>query len=293
MRLLLLCALTLGAQVTHERLLKAESEPHNWLTYSGNFAGHRYSPLHQINTSNVAKLKPAWVYQTNSLQKFETTPIVVDGVMYITESPSHVTALDTKTGRTLWRYRRPMPDDIKVCCGQVNRGVAILGDLVYVGTLDSHLIALDAKTGAVRWDTNVIDYRAGYSITVAPLALKDKIVVGIAGGEYGIRGFLDAYDAKTGKRAWRFSTVPGPGEKGNETWANDSWKRGAAATWVTGAYDPDTNHVYWGTGNPGPDWNGDVRKGDNLHSDCMLAIDADTGKLKWYFQFTPHDVHDW
>ncbi|MBM3754151.1 MAG: PQQ-dependent dehydrogenase, methanol/ethanol family [Acidobacteria bacterium] len=293
MRLLLFCALTLGAQVTHERLLKAEREPHNWLTYSGNFAGHRYSPLNQINTSNVSKLKPAWVYQTNSLQKFETTPIVLDGVMYITESSSHVTALDTKTGRTLWRYRRPMPDDIKVCCGQVNRGVAILGDLVYVGTLDSHLIALDAKTGAVRWDTNVIDYKAGYSITVAPLALKDKIVVGIAGGEYGIRGFLDAYDAKTGKRAWRFYTVPGPGEKGNETWANDSWKRGAAATWVTGAYDPDTNLVYWGTGNPGPDWNGDVRKGDNLYSDCMLAIDADTGKLKWYFQFTPHDVHDW
>jgi alcohol dehydrogenase (cytochrome c) len=293
MRLLLFCALTLGAQVTHQRLLKTESEPHNWLTYSGNLAGHRYSPLDQINTSNAAKLKPAWVYQTNSLQKFETTPIVIDGVMYITESPSHVTALDTKTGRTLWRYRRAMPDDLKVCCGQVNRGVAVLGDLVYVGTLDSHLVALDAKTGAVRWDTNVIDYKAGYSITVAPLAVKDKIIIGIAGGEYGIRGFLDAYDAKTGKLAWRFYTVPGPGEKGNETWANDSWKRGAAATWVTGAYDPDTNLIYWGTGNPGPDWNGDVRKGDNLYSDCMLAIDADTGKLKWHFQFTPHDVHDW
>src|SRR5262245_5421554 len=178
---LLLIAASLPAQVTYERILQASKEPGNWLTYSGNYAGHRYSPLTQINDQNVARLKPAWVYQVNSLQKFETTPLVVDGIMYMTEPPSNVTAIDTRTGRPLWKYRRPLPDDLRVCCGQVNRGVALLGDLVYVGTLDSHLIALDAKTGAVRWDTNVIDYKLGYSITVAPLAVKDKIVVGVAG----------------------------------------------------------------------------------------------------------------
>jgi len=165
--------------------------------------------------------------------------------------------------------------------------------MVYVNTVDSHLLALDAKTGQVRWDVIVADYKQGISLTAAPLAVKDKIIIGMAGGEYGVRGFIDAYDAKTGKRAWRFWTIPGPGEKGNETWAGDSWKTGAAATWVTGSYDADTNTLYWGTGNPGPDWNGDVRKGDNLYSDSVVALDADTGKLKWHFQFTPHDVHDW
>ncbi len=291
--LLVSMAAAVGAQVTSERILNAGKEPGNWLTYSGNYAGHRYSPLTQINDQNVTRLKPAWVYQVNSLQKFETTPIVVDGIMFISEPPSNVTAIDTRTGRALWKYRRVLPDDLRVCCGQVNRGVAVMGDLVYFGTLDSHLLALDAKTGAIRWDTVVVDYKLGYSITVAPLAVKDKIVVGVAGGEYGIRGLLDAYDAKTGKRAWRFWTIPGPGEPGNETWKGDSWKSGAGGTWVTGSYDPETNLVYWGTGNPGPDWNGDVRQGDNLYADCMLALDADSGKLKWYFQFTPHDIHDW
>jgi alcohol dehydrogenase (cytochrome c) len=290
---LLLLSLPLLAQVTHQRLLNAEKEPGNWLTYSGNFAGHRFSPLKQITDQNVAKLTPAWVYQSNSLQKFETTPLVVDGVMYISEAPSHVTALDTRTGRVIWRYRRTLPDDVRVCCGQVNRGVAILGDLVYVGTVDAHLVALDAKTGAVRWDVTVADNKTGHSITVAPLAVKDKIIIGIAGGEYGIRGFLDAYDAKTGKLAWRFWTVPAAGEPEAKTWAGESYKRGSAATWVTGAYDPETNLLYWGTGNPGPDWNGEVRAGDNLYSDCLIALDLDTGKLKWHFQFTPHDVHDW
>lgn len=291
--LALFLTLPLWGQVTHQRLLNAEKEPGNWLTYSGNFAGHRYSPLQQINDQNASKLTPAWVYQSNSLQKFETTPLVVDGVMYISEAPSHVTALDTRTGRALWRYRRTLPDDVRVCCGQVNRGVAILGDLVYVGTVDAHLVALDAKTGAVRWDVTVADNKTGHSITVAPLAVKDKIIIGIAGGEYGIRGFLDAYEAKTGKLAWRFWTVPAAGDPEAKTWAGESYKRGSAATWVTGAYDPDTNLLYWGTGNPGPDWNGEVRAGDNLYSDCLIALDLDTGKLKWHFQFTPHDVHDW
>lgn len=286
-------ASSLGAQVTYDRILKAAAEPGNWLTYSGNYAGHRFSPLDTIHDGNVNTLRPLWMYQTNSLQKFETTPLVVDGIMYLTEPASHVTALDTRTGRPLWKYRRTIPDDIRVCCGQVNRGVAILGDLVYIGTVDAHLVALHAKSGAVIWDVKVADYTSGYSITVAPLALKDKIVVGMAGGEYGVRGFLDAYDAKSGKRAWRFWTIPGPGEKGNNSWTGDSWKTGSAATWVTGAFDPDTNLVYWGTGNPGPDWNGGVREGDNLYSDSLLALDADKGTLKWHFQFTPHDVHDW
>ena len=290
---LLLAAAALGAQVSYERILEAEAEPHNWLTYSGNYAAHRHSPLKQIDRGNAATLKALWTYQIDTLHKFETTPLVVDGVMYISEPPSDATALDARTGRPLWQYKRKLPRDIPVCCGEVNRGAALLGDTVYLGTLDAHLVALDAKSGLVRWDVEVFDYRAAVSITAAPLAVKDKIIVGMAGGEYGVRGFLDAYDAQTGERAWRFWTVPGPGEPGNETWAGDSWRRGAATTWVTGAYDPQLNLVYWGTGNPGPDWNGEVREGDNLYSDSILAIDADSGKLRWHFQFTPHDVHDW
>ena len=289
----LLCGVALCAQVSYERVKNAQAEPHNWLTYSGSYSSHRHSPLDQVNRENVGDLRALWTYQINTLHKFEATPIVVDGVMYISEPPSDVTALDAATGRPLWKYQRKLPNNIPVCCGEVNRGVAVLGDSVYIGTLDAHLVSLDAKSGLVQWDVEVIDYKAGVSVTAAPLAVKDKIVVGIAGGEFGVRGFLDAYDAKTGERAWRFWTVPGPGEPGNETWAGDSWKRGAATTWVTGSFDPELNLVYWGTGNPGPDWNGEVREGDNLYSDSLLAIDIDSGNLKWHFQFTPHDVHDW
>ena len=264
-----------------------------WPTYSGNYNGHRHSPLDQINVRNVARLKPAWVYQLRELHNFETSPLVVDGVMYISEPPSNATALDVRTGRPLWAYRRPLPPDIRVCCGQVNRGVALLGQTVFIGTVDAHLVALDAVTGRVLWDVTVADYKTGHSITVAPLVVRDKVIVGISGGEYGIRGFLDAYEPKTGVRIWRFWTVPGPGEPGHDTWAGDSWKIGAAPTWVTGSYDPELNLLYWGTGNPGPDYNGSVREGDNLYSDSLLALDPDTGKLRWYFQFTPHDTHDW
>ncbi|HEY3837795.1 MAG TPA: PQQ-dependent dehydrogenase, methanol/ethanol family [Bryobacteraceae bacterium] len=280
-------------QITYERILHADKEPGNWLTYSGNYAGHRYTQLDQIHPGNVGKLQLAWMYQTAEMHKFETTPLVEDGIMYLTEPPSHVTALDTRTGRTLWKYRRIIPVDVRVCCGQVNRGVAALGNTLYVGTVDAHLVALDARTGTILWDTTVADYTKGYSLTAAPLAVKDKIIVGMAGGEYGVRGFLDAYDARTGKKVWRFWTVPGPGEKGHETWDGDSWKTGSATTWVTGSYDPEQNLVYWGTGNPGPDWNGSARKGDNLYSDSLLALDADSGTLRWHFQFTPHDDHDW
>ena len=290
--LLLLTQMAL-AQVSDERIRRAEAEPGNWLTYSGNYQGHRHSPLKEINTTNVARLKPVWIYQMLDPGKVQTSPIVVDGTLYITEKSHVVTALDGKTGRPLWSYRRAVSPDARGCCGQPNRGLAILDDTLFLGTMDSRLVALDMSTGKARWETTVADPKLGYSITAAPLAVKDKVIVGIAGGEFGIRGFLDAYDAKTGKLCWRIWTIPGPGEPGHNTWEGASWKTGGAATWVTGVYDPELNLIYWGTGNPGPDWNGDDRKGDNLYSDCLLAIDADTGKLKWYFQFTPHDVHDW
>ncbi|MGH9720207.1 MAG: pyrroloquinoline quinone-dependent dehydrogenase [Bryobacteraceae bacterium] len=286
-------ALPLSAQVSYERIIKADAEPGSWLTYSRTYQGHRHSPLRQITPANVHRLRPAWIHQINDLNQFQTTPIVADGIMYVSEPPSNVVALDVRTGRPLWAYRRNIPRDAIACCGQVNRGVALLDDAVFLGTIDAHLVALDAKTGRVRWDVEVAEYRHGHSITGAPLALRDRIITGVAGGEYGIRGFLDAFDPKTGKRLWRFWTIPGPGEPGHETWEGQSWKTGSAATWVTGSYDPELNVVFWGTGNPGPDYNGAMRRGDNLYSDSLVAIDAATGKLRWHFQFTPHDTHDW
>ena len=276
------------------RLLRAADEPGNWLTFGGNYAGHRHSLLTQLTRENIGALKPQWVYQSREAGKWEVSPLAVDGVLYITERPNIVTALDGRTGRPLWNYRRPLPEGVPGCCGPVNRGLAILGDALYLCTFDCHLVCLDVNTGRERWDIVVADYTTGHSMTVAPLALKDKIIVGISGGDFGIRGFLDAYDARTGRRAWRLWTVPARGEPGSETWgANDTWKTGGGATWVTGTYDPGLNTLYWGTGNPGPDYNGDNRPGDNLYTNSVLAIDPDTGKLKWHFQYTPHDLHDW
>lgn len=284
----------LSGQVPYQRIVDATKEPGAWLTYSGGYFGQRYSTLDQINRANVANLKPAWVYQVAGNGQVETSAIVADGVMYVTEPPSTVTALDPRNGRPLWSYVRPMPSNLRnIGFPITNRGVAILDDKVFVGTLDSALVALDAATGAVRWETKVADNGTGHSITMAPLAVKDKILVGISGGEAGIRGFIDAYDAKTGTLAWRTYTVPTKGEPGVDTWAGDSYENGAGATWLTGSYDPALNLLYWGTGNPGPDWNGDVRKGDNLYTSSVLALDPDTGKMKWFFQYTPHDVHDW
>ena len=283
----------LGSPVTSERLLKASEEPENWLMYSGQYNSQRYSRLTAVNKSNVDQLEVKWVKQLETLADVETTPLVVDGVMYLTQSPSNVIALDASTGSQFWTYEHTLPEKLSLCCGRQNRGVAILGETLFLGTLDAKLIALDAKTGAVQWETQSADAATGYSKTAAPLVIGDKVISGIAGGEYGIRGFLDAYDAKTGELAWRFYTIPGEGEPYNDTWEDDSWKTGGAPTWITGAYDPDLNLVYWGTGNPGPDWNGEAREGDNLYSDSVVALDADTGELKWHFQFTPHDVHDW
>ena len=290
---LVLAGATLHAQVTYDRLLHADREPQNWLTYSGTYSSQRYSTLTQITPANVKDLEMKWVFQSDSIQKMEASPIVVEGVMYVTQAPNDVVALDARTGRIFWVYQYRVSPDARVCCGQVNRGLAIHGDTLFMGTIDAHMVALDAKNGRVLWNIEAADPKLGYSITQAPLVIKDKVIVGMAGGEYGIRGFFAAYDVKTGKEAWRFYTVPGPGEPGNETWAGDSWKHGSAGSWVTGSYDPDLNLLYWGTGNPGPDWNPDVRLGDNLYSCSVLALDPDTGKLKWHFQFTPNDSSDW
>ncbi|MBM3726212.1 MAG: PQQ-dependent dehydrogenase, methanol/ethanol family [Acidobacteria bacterium] len=284
-----------GLPVTYERLLTSKSEPGNWLMYSSSYDGWRYSGLNQIDTANVNRLRVKWLYQARTLEKFETTPLVVDGIMYLTRPENDVVALDAATGRTLWTYSHRNPPRTFNCCGNVNRGLAVSGTRLIMSTLDMHVLALDARTGRELWKTRMFDYTAagGYAAPGAPLALKDKVIVGMAGGERGVSGFLDAYDIATGKHLWRFNTIPQPGEANFGTWAGDSWKTGGASTWNTGAFDPDLNLLYWGTSNPWPDYNGDFRKGDNLYSCSVLALDADTGKLRWYYQFTPHDLHDW
>jgi alcohol dehydrogenase (cytochrome c) len=291
--LLTIFAAAAGAQVTSQRLLNAGQEPQNWLMYSGDYAGRRFSSLQEIKIGNVEKLVPKWAYQTMAGGKFETTPLVVDGIMYGTGQDDRAFALDARTGRPIWQYQRALPADIRPCCGRVNRGLAILGDKVFMGTLDSHVIALDTKTGNVIWDVTAVDYTKGYSFTLAPLVIKNLVLVGISGGEYGIRGFIDAYDANSGERKWRFYTVPAPGEPGSDTWEGESWKIGGSPAWITGAYDVETNTTFWTTGNPSPSNRGEGRAGDNLYSNSLLALDPDTGKLKWHFQFTQHDEHDY
>ncbi len=286
--------------VPFSRIQAAEQQPQNWLTFGGNNMAQRHSMLKQINTGNAKDLELKWVFQSRSLDKHEATPLVVDGVMYAIQSPNDVIALDAATGKTIWTYlHKPAPGTVNPCCGNLTRGVAILGDKLFLGSLDARLIAINAKTGKEVWNTEVADFKQQYSITHAPLVIKDKVIVGVAGGEHGIRGFIAAYDANTGKQVWKFNTVPGPGEKGFETWLgkdgkpNDSYLHGGAPIWVTGSYDPTTNLTYWGTGNPGPDWDGDARLGDNLYSCSVIALDADTGKLSWHYQFSPHNEFDW
>jgi alcohol dehydrogenase (cytochrome c) len=291
--LLTVAGYRLDAQVTYERILKAAAEPHNWLTYSGGYSGNRYSLLRQITPGNVTNLELKWVFQGNVLGAWQSTPLVVDGMMYVTQRPNDVLALDAKTGRAYWMYRHNTPVDQKACCGSNNRGVAIIGNTLFMGTLDARLIAIDTRTGQRLWDVELADYKTGYSVTLSPLIIKDKVLVGVGGGEYGIRGFIAAYDARTGKEAWRFNTIPGPGEPGHETWKNDAWKNGGGSIWVTGTYDPELNLTYWGVGNPGPDWNPEQRPGDNLYTDSVIALDADTGRLRWHFQFTPNDPYDY
>jgi alcohol dehydrogenase (cytochrome c) len=279
--------------VTHERLLKSTTDSSDWLMYGGNYQSWRFSPLKDVNRQNVKKLAPAWIFQTGIPGQLEASPVVADGILYLTASYNHVFALDAETGEPLWKYDHPLPDDMRVCCGPTNRGVAIADDKVFMATLDARLVALDRKTGAVVWNTKIDEYTNGYSSTVAPLTIKDKVIVGIAGGEYGIRGYVDAYDVKTGELRWRRHTVPAAGEKGVETWAGDSWKNGGGPTWITGSYDPEQDTLFWAAGNTSPDWNGDARAGDNLYTDSVLALNPDTGEVKWHFQFTPHDVWDY
>jgi alcohol dehydrogenase (cytochrome c) len=289
-------------QVTFDRVLHADKEPQNWISYSGTLFNQRYSPLTQITPANVKNLELQWVWQSKSLEKFEATALVVDGVLYTLQGPPvqgvyEVVALDAVTGRPFWKLEYKPLLEARPCCGRVSRGLAILGDTLYMGTIDAHLVAIDAKTGTIVWD--IAAAKVGekatekYAITHAPVIVKDKVIVGLAGGDLGVRGFISAFDAKTGKEAWRFYTIPGKGEPGNETWSGNSWETGGAGVWNSGAYDAETNLIYFGTGNPAPDWDGRARLGDNLYSDSVVALDADTGKLKWHYQFTPHDEVDY
>src|SRR3974390_1306050 len=286
-------AVVAHAQVATDRLVHADREPQNWLMYSGDYSGKRYSSLKQVNVENAKSLVAKWVYQTAATGKLETTPLVADGIFYATAQDDRAFALDARTGRPIWMFQHPVPSDIRPCCGHVNRGMAILGNRVFLATLDAHVIALDSRTGNVVWDVVAADYKTGHSFTLAPLAVKNLVIVGVSGGEYGVRGFIDAYEAETGQRKWRIYTTPAPGEPGHQTWEGDSWKIGGAPAWMTGTYDPATNQLFWPTGNPSPSNRGEGRAGDNLFSNSLLALDADTGKLNWYFQFTRHDEHDW
>ncbi len=283
-------------QVSFQDLRDGLKNPTRWLTYGGDYGSQRHSPLTQITPQNVQRLTPQWAFQTETLGKFEATPVVLDGVIYITGPEDTGWALDARTGRQIWRYHRDLPNGIIACCGRVNRGFAAMGDRLFKTTLDAHVVAISMKSGAILWDSVMENFRNGYSGTPAPLAFKDKVVAGMAGAEYGVRGFVDAYDIQTGKRAWRFYTTAGPGDPGYRTWQGTdakAWEHGGGSTWTTGSYDPEQNLIFWGTGNAGPDYNGAEREGDNLYTASIVALDGDTGQMRWHYQFTPHDVWDW
>jgi len=280
-----IATLPLAAQISYEQIVKGPGA--NWLTYAGDYAGKRHSPLALINRSNVASLVPKWVYHVEGSRHLEATPLVYEGVMYVTNS-NEVHALDARTGRRIWMYRDELAKH-----SNVNRGAALLGDRVFFVTGDACLVALHRKTGAVLWHRQYADTKKGYFATLAPLAVQDRVIVGVGGGDSGMRGFVAAYAASTGEELWRFWTIPARGEPGSETWSDKLIDWGGAGTWLSGTFDPQLNLVYWTTGNPWPDFYGGDRKGDNLYSCAVVALDVDSGKLKWYFQFTPHDTHDW
>ena len=266
-----------------------------WPSYNGNLSGNRHSPLDQINTANIATLAPKWSHAMGGKRALQMTPLVIDGVMYVT-AVNEVRALDAATGRQIWQFIRPQTPGL-VPTGDpaagINRGVAVLGDRVFLQTDHARLLALHRRTGEVLWDVEMADHRQNYGSTGAPLIVDDLVIAGISAGDEGVRGFLDAYKASTGERVWRFWTVPARGEPGSETWIGKALEHGCAATWLTGSYDPGAKLLYWTTGNPCPDYNGDERKGDNLYSSSVIALDPSSGKLRWHFQFTPHDLHDW
>ncbi|HEV3023129.1 MAG TPA: PQQ-binding-like beta-propeller repeat protein, partial [Pirellulales bacterium] len=296
--------------VDQKALLGADGNTANWLMYGRTYDAHRYSPLKQINKQNVKALVPVWTFQTGVLDGFECTPLVIDGVMYITTPWNHAYAVDCKTGSQLWHYQKSLPENLALCCDAVNRGFGASGERLYMTTLDAHLVCLDRNTGEEVWDSEITVtgedgeeikqiYQMAYSATVAPLVVKDKVIMGISGAEYGIRGFIDAYDAETGNRVWRFYTVPAADDdsphakKALASWEGKSWLTGGGSAWVTGTYDPELNTLYWGVGNPSPDFNGEVRKGDNLFTCSIVALDPDDGSYKWHFQNSPHDVWDY
>lgn len=296
---LLTCA-PIAAQVTYDRILHADREPQNWLTYSGNYAGHRYSPLSQIDRSNVKNLQLKWSYHplytknSSNQNKMENSPLVVDGVMY-TGTALEIVALDAVTGRQYWKLSRPLNPQAYYNAYEVNKGVGIHGDTLFWATVDCHLIAVDAKSGKILWDKTLVDYKKGYQYNVPPLVVKNMVLLGPATNEAGANCWVAAYDVKTGNEIWRFNTNPTSADDPiAKTWVGDTWQHGGSPIWNTGSYDPETNLTFWGTGNPNPGWNGDARTpADNLYSDSVVALDADTGKLKWHFQFTPGDEYDW
>jgi PQQ-dependent dehydrogenase (methanol/ethanol family) len=272
----------------------AHPKPGSWPTYHGNESGNRFSPLNQIDTANVGRLAPKWMFPIPGAPRaLEGTPIVVDGVMYVT-NVNEAYALDARNGREIWHYSRPRSQGMAGdAASGINRGVAVLGDRVFMVSDNAHLFALHRFTGQLLWDVEMADSHRNYGSTSAPLVVGDLVIAGVSGGDEGVRGFLDAYKASTGERAWRFWTVPAPGEPGSETWSGRAIEHGCGATWLTGTYDPEARLLYWPTGNPCPDYNGGERKGDNLYTASVLALDPASGKLKWYYQFTPHDLHDW
>lgn len=281
--------------VPYERLAAAKEHPEEWMMYSGDLKGHRHSKLTQIDRTNVKDLRVAWASQLRpAVKPLSATPLMVGGLVYVTEAPDGVVALNARTGEVVWRFQRGLDDSkLPLCCGAFNRGVAIMDNRVFVGTLDSYLIALDATTGERLWETKVAEAQEGYSITSAPLAIDGRIVVGVAGAELGIRGFVAAFAPSDGKELWRFHTVPGPGEPGHDTWEGDSWKTGGASTWSLGTYDSKLDILYWSTGNPWPPFNRKGRAGDNLYSNSIIALNPKTGKLLWHYQCTPADSNDW
>jgi alcohol dehydrogenase (cytochrome c) len=265
----------------------------NWLSYNGDFSGRRYSSLSQIGLNNVAQLRAQWVFHSSNSNRLEVTPVVVNGIMFVT-SANDTYALDARTGRVLWHHAWPISEGlIDDASGHLSRGVAVWHSRVYRQTDNAHLLCLDARSGHLLWDVAYADWNKNYGATAAPLVVNDKVIVGTSGGDDGVRGFVAAFDATTGKLAWRFWTIPAPGEFGSESWPGDLYLHGGGTAWMPGTYDPETRTLFWGTSNPSPDFDGSVRPGDNLYTDCVLALNADTGKLKWYFQFTPHDLFDY
>lgn len=299
--LLALCVAALAAEKdvivstvdVQESDLSSNTLTGNWLGYNGDYSGRRFTSLGEITPANVSQLRAQWVFHSRAPGILEVTPVVVNGVMFMTAS-NDAFALDARTGREIWHYVRPVSEGlIDDASGHINRGVAVYGNRLYLETDNAHLLCLDARSGHLVWDVAYTDGNRNYGATSAPLLVKGKVLVGTSGGDDGVRGFISAYDAVTGKLAWRFWTIPGPGEPGSSSWPGDAYLHGGGTTWMPGTYDPELNTIYWGTSNPSPDFDGEVRPGDDLYTDCVLALDADTGKLKWYFQFTPHDLYDY